>query len=120
MYDTRTTRRKFIASGAASALAFTYIPRRAWGANDRIYVASIGGGGQGAVDVTSVAQAGGSIVALCDVDQSRAQSSFQRFSGAKVYRDFRAMLEKEKGTDAVTVSTPDHTHAVAAMMAMSL
>src|SRR5438045_3370690 len=120
MHDTRTTRRKFIASSAASAFAFTYIPRRPWGANDRFYVASIGVGGQGAGDVKSVAQAGGSIVALCDVDESRAQSSFKRFSGAKIYRDFRVMLEKEKGIDAVTVSTPDHTHAVAAMMAMAL
>ncbi|MHC4541789.1 MAG: Gfo/Idh/MocA family protein, partial [Planctomycetota bacterium] len=42
------------------------------------------------------------------------------FPNAKRYKDFRVMLEKEKGIDAVTVSTPDHTHAIASLMAMSL
>jgi predicted dehydrogenase len=114
------SRRKFVASAAAASFAFTYIPRRAWGANDRLYVAGIGVGGQGGQDVKAVAQAGAAIVALCDVDGSRAQGSIRSFSDAKVYQDFRVLLEKEKGIDAVTVSTPDHVHAVAAMTAMSL
>ncbi|MGE3779370.1 MAG: Gfo/Idh/MocA family protein, partial [Pirellulaceae bacterium] len=84
------------------------------------YVAGIGVGGKGAGEVKDVTEAGGTFVALCDVDQRRAAETFVNFPQAKVYRDFRVMLEKEKGIDAVTVSTPDHTHAVAALMAMSL
>ena len=60
------------------------------------------------------------IVALCDVDEERAAESFLAFPRARRYKDFRVMLEKEKGIDAVTVSTPDHTHAVASMAAMEL
>jgi predicted dehydrogenase len=113
-------RRQFVATAAASSFAFTYIPRRAWGANDRLYVAGIGVGGQGGQDIKGVAQAGGTVVALCDVDENRARGSIQSFPSAKLYHDFRIMLEKEKGIDAVTVSTPDHVHAMAALTAMSL
>jgi hypothetical protein len=42
------------------------------------------------------------------------------FEKAKKYRDFREMLEKEKSIDAVTVSVPDHNHAVMAMMAIKM
>jgi hypothetical protein len=61
------------------------------------------------------------IYALCDVDDSRAARSFNEFPQAKRYRDFRIMLEREgENIDAVTVSTPDHSHAVAAMMALGM
>ena len=119
MYNQQISRRKFMAA-AASSFAFTYIPRCVWGANDRFYVAGIGVGGKGGSEVTGVTQAGGTFVALCDVDESRAGKTFKNFPDAKRYKDFRVMLEKEKGIDAVTVSTPDHTHAVASLMAMSL
>jgi len=59
-------------------------------------------------------------VALCDVDWSRAARSFKTFPNAKKYRDYRNMLERMKEIDAVTISTPDHTHAPAAYMAMKL
>jgi predicted dehydrogenase len=120
MRKKRITRRRFVTTAAASSLAFTYIPRRAWGANDRLYVAGIGVGGQGGQDIKGVADAGGTVVALCDVDENRARSSIENFPSARFYHDFRVMLEKEKGIDAVTVSTPDHVHAVAALSAMSL
>ncbi len=64
--------------------------------------------------------AGGTILALCDVDEKRAAVTLKRFPEAKRYRDFRRMLEMEKGIDVVTASTPCHTHAVASLMAMSL
>ncbi len=119
MSTPRINRRKF-GLAASSAFAFTYIPRRVWGANDRFYVAGIGVGGKGEGEVTDITAAGGKFVALCDVDASRAAKSFQRVEGAKIYQDFRVMLEKEKGIDAVTVSTPDHTHAIAALTAMAM
>ena len=59
-------------------------------------------------------------MALCDVDDNRAAETFKKFPKAKRYKDFRVMLEKQKDIDAVTVSTPDHTHAVAAVMAMKM
>ena len=119
MRNQRITRREFVAA-AASSLAFTYIPPSAWGANDRFYLAGIGVGGKGAGEVADLTRAGGTFLALCDVDQARAGKTFESCPEAKRYSDFRVMLEKEKGIDAATVSTPDHTHAVASLMAMSL
>src|SRR5207237_8850129 len=77
----------------------------------------IGVGGQGRGDLEAVNSH--NIVALCDVDTSRAADTFKRFPQAKIYRDFRKMFdEMEKQIDAVVVATPDHTHAVAAMAAI--
>ncbi|MCA9248914.1 MAG: Gfo/Idh/MocA family oxidoreductase, partial [Planctomycetales bacterium] len=112
-------RRTFLGA-TASAFAFTYVPSRAFGANERLHVAGIGVGGKGASDVSGSADAGCNIVALCDVDHARASGTFKKFPGAKVYKDFRVMLEEQKDIDAVTVSTPDHCHAPAAVMAMRL
>jgi len=61
------------------------------------------------------------IVALCDVDFKRAEETFYRLPKAKQYKDFRVMLEEmDKEIDAVTVSTPDHIHAPAAYLAMTM
>jgi predicted dehydrogenase len=119
MLNRRISRRNFLAT-AASTFAFTYIPSSVWGANDRFYLAGIGVGGKGAGEVKDLTRAGGTFVALCDVDEARAAKTFKSFPGAKRYKDFRVMLQKEKGIDAVTVSTPDHTHAIASLTAMSL
>jgi predicted dehydrogenase len=112
-------RRDFV-KAASTAFAFTYLPRRVWGANERLYVAGIGVGGKGASDVADITAAGGTYVALCDVDPQRAAKSLERYPTAKVYSDFRRLFDKEKGIDAVSVSTPDHVHAIAALTAMSL
>lgn len=60
------------------------------------------------------------IYALCDVDENRAFNTFKEYPNAKIYKDFRKMLENEKSIDAVVIATPDHIHAVAAMMALKL
>ncbi len=116
----KLSRRQFTAAAAASALTFNYIPSRVFGANERLLVAGIGVGGKGRGEVNDVSRAGGKFVALCDVDHSRAGGTFKNYPDAKVYKDFRVMLEKEKGIDAVTVSTPDHMHAPASIAAMQL
>lgn len=116
----KINRRQFVGSTAASAFAFTFLPSHVWGANERVNVAGIGVGGKGASDVGGAYNEGCNIVALCDVDERRARETINKFPKAKRYKDFRRMLEKEKGIDAVTVSTPDHTHAVAAVTAMKL
>jgi len=114
------TRRKFVGATTATAFAFNFFPSRVFGANDRIALAGIGVGGKGRGEISNNADAGADIVALCDVDDVRAAETFKNFPTAKRYKDFRVMLEKHKGIDAVTVSTPDHTHAVAAVMAMKM
>ena len=62
---------------------------------------------------------GENIYALCDVDANHLGEMVKRFPNAKVYRDYREMLDKEhKNLDAVTVTTPDHMHASIALRAM--
>jgi len=88
-------------------------------ANEKLNIAAIGIGGRGAADVNGVA--GENIVALCDVDEKRAAQTFERFPGAKRFKDFRKMLDRmQNKIDAVVIGTPDHTHAPAAVMAMKL
>lgn len=124
MKKTEITRRGFLA-GAAGVAAFTVVPRRVLGGprhvppSEKLNIASVGINGMGASDVSQVA--GENIVALCDVDWKYGAPTFEKFPGAKKYRDFREMLQTEdKNIDAVTVSTPDNTHAVAAMMAIKM
>jgi len=58
------------------------------------------------------------VYALCDVDSEFAGHVFKGYPKAKVYQDFRRMLDTEKGIDAVIIATPDHTHAAIAAYAM--
>jgi len=119
MSNKQISRRTFIAA-TASSFALTYIPKTVWGANERFYLAGVGVGGKGAGEVRDLTRAGGRFIAFCDVDDKKAGDTYKSFPDVKRYKDFRIMLEKEKGIDAVTVSTPDHTHALPSLMAMSL
>src|SRR6266511_5062310 len=116
------TRRQFVKRTAvvSAALAFPFVARRnVLGANNRLNIAGIGVGGKGASDVANVDNE--NIYALCDVDEARAAGIFKKYPQAKPFKDFRVMLEKEgRNIDAVTVSTPDHMHAPAALMAMKM
>ena len=115
-------RRQFLsrttfAVGTAT-LAFPYVGR-VLGANDRVNVACIGVGGKGDSDSSDAAKCGGNIVAICDVDQNTLDKKAKQFPNAKKYNDYRKLLEEmDKEIDAVTVSTPDHNHGVAAIRAM--
>ncbi|MDH4241292.1 MAG: Gfo/Idh/MocA family oxidoreductase [Phycisphaerae bacterium] len=118
------SRRRFISSAAAAA-AFTIVPRHVLGGagntspSDKLNIAGIGVGGRGAGDIGEVSSE--NIVALCDVDWRSAAGTFKQYPNARQYRDFRKMLDKEdKNIDAVVVATPDHTHAVATMMAIKM
>ena len=86
-------------------------------ANDRLHVGMIGVAGQGAYDLREVAAAGAAIVALCDVDENRAGEARGQFPAAKLYTDFRRLLD-QKDLDAVVIATPDHTHAPATLRAL--
>lgn len=119
----KVSRRKFV----KGALAVTIVPRFVLGKgfrapSDTLYIAGIGVGGKGESDIgTFVKHPKANIAFLCDVDDRRAATSVKRFPKAPYYKDFRVMLEKEhKHIDAVSVSSPDHMHAVQAMAAMQL
>jgi predicted dehydrogenase len=87
--------------------------------SEKVNVAGIGAGGMGGGDIATVARLGANIVALCDVDEARAAGSFKAFPAARKYKDFRELIDREANNiDAVTVGTPDHVHAVAAMAAI--
>ena len=61
------------------------------------------------------------LVAVADVDLSRAEPVKKLFPNVRVYQDWRELLRKEADNlDSVDVSTPDHMHAPIAMAAMSL
>jgi len=115
------TRRWFLgAAGSVAALASapklgSTAPARK-SANDKLNLAGIGFGGMGASNLRNLESE--NIVALCDVDHDYAANTFKRYPDAKVYTDYRELLDKQKDLDAVVIATPDHTHAVISMAAM--
>jgi predicted dehydrogenase len=121
---TRPTRRDFLKASAATG--FWIAGRGAgWGRerspNAKVNVAFIGVGGQGGGNMGRLSQLEDvNVYALCDVDETRLGQAAGKHPGAKKHVDFRKMLEEEKGIDAVVVSTPDHLHAAASVMAMRL
>ncbi|MBX9783921.1 MAG: Gfo/Idh/MocA family oxidoreductase [Chitinophagaceae bacterium] len=123
----KLNRRKFIRDAALASAGFFIIPRHVLGRgfiapSDKLNIAGIGIGGKGTSDLAEFAKSPYvNIVALCDVDDRQAKTSRTSFPKAPYYKDFRVMLEKEKNTiDAVSVSTPDHTHFVATIAAMQM
>ncbi len=124
----KSSRRKFIKNAGITTAGLYILPRHVLGGkgyiapSDKLRIAAIGAGGKGEDDIRHFYKGGhADIIALCDVDDRQTITTRQQFPKAAYYKDFREMLEKEKNTiDAVSVSTPDHTHAVAAMAAMQL
>jgi predicted dehydrogenase len=122
------SRRRFLKNTIATAAGFMILPRHVLGGkgftppSDKLLVAGIGVGGKGESDIWNFYQSGKADIAfLCDVDDRRAAKSRERFPKAKYYKDFRVMLDKEqKNIDAVSVSTPDHNHAIQTLAAMQL
>ncbi len=128
MQDKKTvSRRNFLKTSALAAGSFLIVPRHVLGKgfippSDKLNIAAIGAGGKGYTDILNAWNKGANnVVALCDVDAPRAKEATGKFPKAKFYKDFRVMLEELRNSiDAVTISTPDHTHAVAAIAAMQL
>ncbi len=129
------TRRTFIkTASAASTLAFPAVlraqPAGTPAPGKRLNVAIIGAGGRGGAAVQGMKDE--NIVAICDVDDERCNSSLKGFKekypeeagraeAATRFNDYRKMFDRMGNQiDAVTISTPDHMHFPAAMAAMSL
>jgi predicted dehydrogenase len=129
------SRRKFLSASAAAAAGVMVVPRHVIGAtqkkkapSDTVNIGCVGVGGMGFSDTRGVRSE--NIVALCDVDDEMVAKLLRSdevepkekamYEKAAKYRDFRRMLEKEKGIDAITVTVPDHNHAVIAMAAIKL
>jgi predicted dehydrogenase len=118
----KVSRRQFIETAALATAAFTIVPRHVLGGrgykapSDTVNIGCVGIDGKGTSDIRAVS--GENVVALCDVDLTKGTATRKRHPKANQYQDFRIMLDVEKNIDAVTVSTPDHTHAVIAMAAI--
>ena len=121
-----STRRRFIkqtaaAAGAALVCGGVWSELRAAESrspNEKLNIACIGTANRAAGNIAGIA--GENIVAVCDVDDNYLGAAGQRFPKATRYNDFRKLLEAEKNIDAVVVSTADHVHAPASVMAMRL
>jgi predicted dehydrogenase len=118
----KTANRRDFLKTAAAAAGLTILPRHILGGpgrtapSDRLRLAGIGVGGMGAANLANMETE--DIVALCDIDEAYAAPTFKKYPGAKLYKDFRVMLDKQKDIDAVVIATPDHTHASIAVAAM--
>ena len=123
MTSSSSNRRQFLKKSALLGGSAFGMPALVSGQNlnSKIQVACIGVGGKGSSDTLNAAKCGGEIVGLCDVDTNMLNPMAKRFPNAAKFIDFREMLTKMGDKiDAVTVSTPDHLHGVAGIMAMQM
>lgn len=119
-------RRQFLKTSAlsAAALGVSQFPApliaQAQNANSKLRIGVVGVSGRGAGNISELLNGSGDVVeiaALCDVDDNNLESQGKNHPNAKRFFDYRTMLD-ETELDAILISTPDHTHAVAAMAAM--
>ncbi len=121
--ETTISRRRFLRTTGAGVALFHIVPASVLGGpnrtppSEKLNVACIGVGGRGAASVHACKEH--NILGLCDVDDRQASKTYAQYPKAKRYVDYRKMLDDLDGKiDAVTVGTPDHTHAVAALDAI--
>lgn len=123
---TQLTRRKFISTTAAAAVALSgrrnavmaHPAGQSVSPNEKLHIGIVGAGGRGWDNLNDVG--GEAVVALCDCDLAAAARAFEKYPKAARYQDWRRMLDREKELDAVVVSTPDHNHAIISISAMRL
>jgi predicted dehydrogenase len=109
------TRRQFVGVGAAALVAAPgYL--RSQDSPNRLNIALIGVGGRGAANLARVR--GENIVALCDVNGRALDAAGAKFPKARRLTDFRRLFDRPRDFDAVVISTCEHTHALATMLAL--
>ena len=123
----KKSRRNFLKKSSVFGAGVFIVPRNVLGGigftapSDQLNIAAIGAGGKGS-DIQDSWVSNERVIALCDVHLDGKHGviqSIQKYPNARLYEDFREMLDKEKDLDAVTISTPDHTHGVIANNAMN-
>ncbi len=132
----KTTRRDFLKGTAATGAGFWIlgsagcteprgfaapgqIRKGTYKKNEKLNIAGVGVGGKGSSDIMKCSSE--NVVALCDIDWHRGAGAIKRFGKAKKYHDYRVMFdEMDKQIDAITCSTPDHTHASVSVQAMRM
>lgn len=100
-------RRKFLGTAAAAPL---FIPRSAWGANDKIQFGLIAAGGRGRYVSTVFEKYGAKCVAIAEVYAPNMDKARTQHPDAKSYVDYNDLLGQQ-GIDAVLIASPDHHHA---------
>ncbi len=126
MADTnRTNRREFLRATAAVTAAAPFISRVSWAKGSpmqKLQHAAIGAGGKGRGDIAEISgHESVKLIAAADVDSKPLDAVKENHSGVKFFSDWREMLTKlGDQIDTVSVSTPDHTHGIAAMSAMNM
>ena len=117
-------KREFIRTGSLGALGLAMAPSlfARNGNQKRLRTAHIGVGNMGLEDLKAIASHPlVEVVALCDVDARYLGAAHKLYPDARIFFDYRVMLKDlEEGIDAVIVSTPDHTHAPASLLAMDM
>ncbi|MGZ4964215.1 MAG: Gfo/Idh/MocA family protein [Limisphaerales bacterium] len=118
--SSNVSRRKFFKQSAFVTagvwLGTSPLLARKLSANDKLNIGVIGTFHRAASNIAGVKNE--NIVAICDVDETYLAQTHEKFPAAKTYTDFRRLID-QKDVDAIVVSTPDHTHAVAAMAVMN-
>src|SRR4030095_4877950 len=119
------SRRRFLAQSAAVGTAALGAPAilRAQNTTSRINLGFIASGGRARANLAEMTKEGGvavNIVALCDVNGQNMERAAQQYPNARLYKDFRKLLDESKDIDAVVVSTCEHTHAYAAVPALQM
>ena len=114
-------RRAFLKITSSVLVSFQVVPRYVLGQgltppSEKLNIAGIGIGGQGGGVLNDMKSE--NIVALCDVDWTKAAGTFRNFPKAERFKDYRVMLEKRKDIEAVVVATPDHMHAPISLAAL--
>jgi len=124
-----TTRRTFIKNTLFVATGVTILPsyvvsglkRResVRAPSDKLNIAGVGIGGKGHSNLVGMNSE--NIIGLCDVDWKYANNCFIDFPKAKRYKDWRRMFDElGKDIDGVMISTPDHTHAIITVAALTI
>ncbi len=119
-----TDRRRFLQTTAVAGLGYWITggleAAESKSPNEKIQLGCIGVGGKGESDVHNVAKYG-KIYALCDVDSTIRDGMVKAYKTEHNFTDYREMLDKMGNRiDAVTISVPDHNHAVMASKAMKM
>ncbi len=123
-HSRHTSRRSFLKALGFAAAGAPFVTRglMAQSPNSVLRHASFGASNQAWEDLSSIASCPGvEIVAVCDVDLTHTADVRNRFPQARIYQDWRELLDKEaKNIDSVNVSVPDHMHAPIGVSAMQL